>query len=624
MPITLGLNILSLNTIRQLDLSSQRLQKNFEKLSSGQRINRSSDDAAVLAFSENLRANITIKNRAVTNISDGFSALEIASDSINSISNLLTRMAELAEQGANGVIANSQRVALNKEFQELDKEIRRIAKTTNFNGLNLLGGTQNSAAAQLLNSDSVNTSIAASSDGRYVTYYNTTTGSFQQLDTVDNTRITIATGVTGEIESSASGEIIAFNSTSNLTGENASGVNQIYIFNRLSRSISQVTSSVAGDFNFALSEDGSSLVFQSATQYDSQGNSQGAAAGGTFYHANLNSGVFSGIGSYVFNGGTRLSISSDGTKIAIGARNDPLGTNVDGNNEIFYWDPATTNSFRQLTFTSGSHFVSGELEIANDGTIYAISTQNPTGGNPSARNQLFKLNPTTLGIEQLTNNTSASALDTLTLSADGSIISFRSAANLVSQNSSLVNQIYTFDLTDNTLTQKTTYTNSTLTTAGIISGDGNSYFYASSGLRGVYVGAKNSSLSIQAGSVDNGNGEIISLIGGINGTLRGLGGIQLTSQSASRGALDTTLRNIELLGALNGTVGAGLSRLLAAGNVLRAQREEFGAARSRILDADVALVTSEILRDSILQQTGAALLAQANLQPQIALKLLGI
>jgi flagellin len=141
MAITLGSNIASLTAQRRLSLSTSALTSVFEKLSSGQRINRSSDDAAGLAIADSLRADQRVATVAIRNANDGISAIAIADSALGEIGGVLSRLAELAEQSANGVYSTDQRSALGNEFVALASEIERIAFTTDFNGVTLLSGS---------------------------------------------------------------------------------------------------------------------------------------------------------------------------------------------------------------------------------------------------------------------------------------------------------------------------------------------------------------------------------------------------------------------------------------------------------------------------------------------------
>jgi flagellin len=109
-------------------------------LSSGQRINRASDDAAGLAIADTLKADQRVASVAIRNANDGISTIAIADSALSEIGNVLSRLAELAEQSANGSYSTTQRSALQNEFTALASEIERIAVTTTFNGVALLSG----------------------------------------------------------------------------------------------------------------------------------------------------------------------------------------------------------------------------------------------------------------------------------------------------------------------------------------------------------------------------------------------------------------------------------------------------------------------------------------------------
>lgn len=140
MTINIRTNVSSLAAQRNLDLSTNRLTTAYERLSSGLRINRARDDAAGLAIAESLKADARVASVGIRNAGDGISIISIADQAIGQIGNVLGRLAELAQQSANGVFSNTQRSALNNEFLALSSEIERIAFTTEFNGLKLLSG----------------------------------------------------------------------------------------------------------------------------------------------------------------------------------------------------------------------------------------------------------------------------------------------------------------------------------------------------------------------------------------------------------------------------------------------------------------------------------------------------
>lgn len=141
MSITLGSNVQSLQAQRKLSNATLKLSASYERLSSGMRINKASDDAAGLAIADSLKADQRIAAVAVRNANDGISAVSIADAALGQIGDVLARLAELAEQSANGVYSTVQRSALQNEFSSLASEIERIAVTTEFNGVVLLSGS---------------------------------------------------------------------------------------------------------------------------------------------------------------------------------------------------------------------------------------------------------------------------------------------------------------------------------------------------------------------------------------------------------------------------------------------------------------------------------------------------
>ncbi len=135
-------NINALNSLRQLGMNNANTGKNLEKLSSGYRINRAGDDAAGLAISEKMRGQIRGLEQAQQNANDGISLIQTAEGGLNETHAILQRMRELAVQSANGTYQDDvDRENLDKEVKALKSEVDRIAKSTQFNKINLLDGS---------------------------------------------------------------------------------------------------------------------------------------------------------------------------------------------------------------------------------------------------------------------------------------------------------------------------------------------------------------------------------------------------------------------------------------------------------------------------------------------------
>jgi flagellin len=196
MAITIGSNITSLNAQRRLGASTDGLNRVFQRLSSGQRINSAADDAAGLTIADSLRASQKVSGIGMRNASDGLSYISIADGAMAEVSNVLNRLAELAQQSANGVYSPTQRSALQGEFASLSSEIERISATTIFNDVVLLSG-------------GATTSLQVGFDGR----------STSQIS-IENVQATLtALGLAG---SGSSVQIYSLNAVSSVEGQSAS------------------------------------------------------------------------------------------------------------------------------------------------------------------------------------------------------------------------------------------------------------------------------------------------------------------------------------------------------------------------------------------------------------------
>jgi flagellin len=130
---TIGQNVLAKN--------QQTLRTTMQSLSTGSRINKSSDDAAGLSIRENMSSQIRGLNAAVRNANDAISLLQTADGALSGVSDMLQRMRELGTLAQNDTYSTAQRVAMNDEFTQLQSEIERVADNTQWNGMNLLDGT---------------------------------------------------------------------------------------------------------------------------------------------------------------------------------------------------------------------------------------------------------------------------------------------------------------------------------------------------------------------------------------------------------------------------------------------------------------------------------------------------
>lgn len=134
-------NISALGASRQLGITGGNLQSTIERLTTGKRINKASDDAAGLAIGNKLSADIKISTQAQRNANDGVSYLQVADGALDSVTSLLTRASQLAQQAQTGTISNSNRANLDAEFQNIIKTMSNIGTNTKFNGQAIFSST---------------------------------------------------------------------------------------------------------------------------------------------------------------------------------------------------------------------------------------------------------------------------------------------------------------------------------------------------------------------------------------------------------------------------------------------------------------------------------------------------
>lgn len=181
-------NIAALNSYRQLGGNNNAVAKNLEKLSSGYKINKAGDDAAGLAISEKMRAQITGLETAQKNAQDGISLVQTAEGALTEVHSMLNRMAELATQSSNGTYDDSiDRANLQAEVDSLRDEINRISESTNFNGINLLDGSLGGAKVTTAQGDVLSTSAVIG--GKQIGATDATGNIFE----LDNTQVDITT-----------------------------------------------------------------------------------------------------------------------------------------------------------------------------------------------------------------------------------------------------------------------------------------------------------------------------------------------------------------------------------------------------------------------------------------------
>ncbi len=243
MGLVVRTNTMSTNAYRQLSTNNTQLAKSLEKLSSGFRINRAGDDASGLAISEKMKAQIKGLEQASANSQDGISLVQTAEGALTEVHSMLNRMVSLATKSASGTIQDTvDREAIQTEVDALNTEITRIAKSTNFNGINLLDGSLGEGGQSLKASGTcagvgiVTTETPASATkytasaaaGTNVAAHN---GASLIVSYTDATGATQSKTVTFDTLASGSGGTAAANATAMATAANAdTDLNALFTF----------------------------------------------------------------------------------------------------------------------------------------------------------------------------------------------------------------------------------------------------------------------------------------------------------------------------------------------------------------------------------------------------------
>ncbi len=608
--ISLNSNVASLNAQRRLGRSTEELRNSFERLSSGLRLNRAKDDASGLAISASLKTDARVFNQGIRNLNDAVSLLNIADGALTEMSNILVRHYELAEQAANGTLSFEQRSALNEEANALVEEYNRIAATTDFNGVQLLDGTAESIVAQAGYGDSGGVSIAV------------------------GTQLARAVG-DGTFEEGAS--IASSTDEVRLADLNGDGFADVVHGNagtagNLSVRLSQGDGTFGGSIGLGAYDSPYALV-----DFNNDGNTDivSHTTLGTQHYLSLRLGQ----GDGNFGGSSLLTGVSTPTAITTGDINN------DGNQDVVIDGRAYLGN--GSTGISGSSPIGGSLtnigfislnDFNNDGNLDVI--RRGTSGTSGALEVRLGNGDGTFD---------ASAAYTSGTTVDPAVADFNGDGNLdiIASGTSPSLVIRFGDGTGGVSS-----TNFVLPiTTGI--GSVQAADFNGDGYQDIVSGRTGADFQIQLGSGDGSFSTAVSYgsgatrIGGVadlNGdgvldvvasdrsgftahlqktnTSTAISPLELDTREGALAALSVISENLDRIQRERAAIGSSQSRLAVASNVLSSVRENVLSASSKITDADVASEAAALTRNNILVQAGAAVLAQANQSPALALQLL--
>lgn len=626
MPITIGSNIASLGVQRQLSRASDQVSSVFERLASGQRINRASDDAAGLAISDSLGAKARIFSQGVRNINDAISLTNIAEGALSSLSDIVIRQKELAEQSANGSYSAKQRSSLNSEAAALTKEYNRIIQSVSFNGLKVLDGTADAVRIQHGEGVEESTYLALgeaigvkAGDGTLnaaVNYsvsgnapYGMTAGDVNGDGIIDLVSANTNSHTISVLIGNGNGTFYAAVTMASggngplsvqIGDYNGDGISDISSANSAGNSVSILTGRGNGTFNTAVTYTVGSTSLGSLTTGDF--NSDGVQDLLVTDDGGSSIKILIGNGNGTFK--AALSVASgDGPTVA------RVGDfNGDGVLDIASGD----TSANTVSIIIGKGDGTFNSPIAYNGTSDGIVDLRVADFNGDGLLDVVNADAVGTTVSVFLGNGNGTLRAPRTYSTGG----FTEGVNIGDFNS------------DGNIDLVTTIGAS----VGILIGNGDGTFKARTSYS--IAGGSNSEVVVADfngdGVMDVANSNAITnninILTGRQDSTGRRNNLQtaydLTSILGSREALTATTTLLENISKELGVIGANQSRLRISLNNLKVRSENYLAARSRILDSDTAEEAATLVRSQITQKAAAATLAQANQAPALALQLL--
>lgn len=620
MPLTIGANISSLRAMRALSSNSANLSTSFERLASGQRINRASDDAAGLAVSASLDVKSRLFAQGSRNLNDGISLLNIADGALQQLRDVTIRQKELAAQSANGSYSNEQRKAINTEASALTQEYNRIINTTSYNNVSLLNSPTREIALQGL--DSVDGIISIK------------LGSF-------------ASSLVGDGTFQARSYIGAGAYPTGVVAADINGDGKLDLALADSHPSSNSVSVLLGCGDGTFASRVSFLGFSNPNNISSGDiNGDGIVDLAVSNSGSTSVGILFGNGNGTFKAPFSVAAGSNPNDVKLVDFNgdgklDIIAGGGDSTVSVILGNGDGTFKARKSYATSGS--VSG-LTVADfdkDGKLDVL-----TADISSNSISVFRggSNGTLSSLGSLGAGWNPQNLTTLDANRDGKLdIAFVHSGSTVailegdgagnfSWNShegvtgSTPKGVFAADFDGDGITDLATAD----TGGGVMSvfiGNGDSTYkartsYASgSWATGITASDLNNDGALDIITADlNGFGGSVFL--GNTKPQMTVSAIDLSTAGGARDAMKVLDKRLERIGGEIGQVGVTMRRLSVAINTLGTMRENIIAASARIKDADIAAESASLVSNGIIQKTAASVLAQTNQQPSIVLSLL--
>ena len=653
-------NIMAMNAYRNYNTNTSALSKNLEKLSSGYKINRAGDDAAGLAISEKMRAQITGLDKAQDNAKDGISLVQTAEGALTEVHDMLNRMYELAEQSANGTYENeTDRVQLQKEVDQLKEEIDRIADSANFNGIKLLdgslSGTTTGATAAMtpsldetLNVDGQNPTAATKAQ---FTITFDTTGS--ATDSVFGQTLNTATGTVADLKAltvggTKLGDLFDFDAAGLTT--DATELKTLGSITLTAKTAGALESAVATAMNSAASGTVSGVSFTNGTNEGSGAAATNAKYELTFDFTKLAGGQTFTIGDKTFEistsgapadaGSSNTLIDLSGLDLAVAGTGNTVGQyaaataihtaidNAFGTDFTVDAAPAAAPTGNSYTITMTANATG---DAGNLGAIRSTSggiTGTYTAGKDQAAGDAAKYASVTykdFDVSKLVEGDSITIGNTtveVVADDEEDLATGKIGASNAADAAKLVNAFeqagyaagkLSITGTDLTITGLTTAEKA----AALAMGNGK-VSVTSQGVAGTVEGG----LVLQIGDTSDDYNQLQVTIKDTHIEALGLTPMKISDQASAAAALNQIKDAINYVSDVRGTLGATQNRLDHTINNLSVMQENIQDAESTIRDTDVADEMMEYTKNNILIQSAQAMLAQANQVPQGVLQLL--
>ena len=611
--IKIGSNISSLAARRYLDTASARLSSSFEKLSSGMRINKASDDAAGLSVSLKLSADGRVYAQALGNVNDGISALNIAQGALTQLSTIAIRQKELAEQSANGVYSLTQRRALNAEANSLVDEFNRITQSIEFNGIRLLDKSLSALRVQAgygvdgsISFDIANNLARTVGDGTFVNKPSSASGA-DSVALGDLDKDGVLDMITVDYWG---GWVCAFKGNGDGTfAETASysaSVPQFVTLGDVNKdgTLDMIVASHDDYVEISIGK-GDGTFFSAATYSTGLAptsvslgdvNGDGALDMVTADYDGGTASVLIGKGDGTFFSGVSFSTGSLVKSVALG------DLNGDG---VLYLVAATHDSAGRAKIYIGK----------GDGTFSAKTTCT-VGGQPQCVT-LGDLNGD--GVLDIVTADFASSVSVLIGQGDGTF-----SARVSYATTGWGSSVSLGDLNGDGILDMVSVDYSRKASVFIGKGDGTfsartAYTTLGSDPKSVAIGDLNGDGAMDFVTMDDGN---VTVMLGKSRQITTEAKLNLCTRQGALEALGTIDQTLQRISSEMGALGSAQSRFEVTLNILSVSRENFIAAAARITDVDVAHESANLIRTGIVQQAASAVLAQANQAPALALKLL--